>query len=71
MSQPEFFDFDERLANLSKAGDPLDGLAQTVDFEIFRRPLDKALNYSDRKKGGSPALLSYSDVQDLDPAGPV
>ena len=55
MSQPGFFDFEQRLASLSKAGDPLEGLAQTVDFEIFRKPLDKALKYSDRKKGGSPA----------------
>ena len=54
MSQPGFFDFEERLASLSKAGDPLEGLAQTVDFEIFRKPLDKALKYSDRKKGGRP-----------------
>ena len=54
MTQPGFFDFEERLASLSKAGDPLEGLAQTVDFEIFRKPLDKALKYSDRKKGGRP-----------------
>ena len=39
MSQPGFFDFDERLASLSKAGDPREGLAQTVDFEIFRGPM--------------------------------
>ena len=77
MSQPGFFDFEERLASLSKAGDPLEGLAQTVDFEIFRKPLDKALKYSDRKKGGRPpydtalvfkilipqALYSLSDDQ--------
>ena len=52
MSQPGFFDFDECLASLSKASDPLEGLAHTVDFEIFRRPLDNARKYSDRKKGG-------------------
>ena len=77
MSQPGFFDFEQRLASLSKAGDPLEGLAQTVDFEIFRKPLDKALKYSDRKKGGRPpydpvlmfkililqALYSLSDDQ--------
>lgn len=33
MSQPGFFDFEEPIASLSKAGDPLEGLAQTVDFE--------------------------------------
>ena len=77
MSQPGFFDFEERLASLSRAGDPLEGLEQTVDFEIFRTPLDKALKYSDRKKGGRPpydpvlmfkililqALYSLSDDQ--------
>ena len=54
MLQPGFFYIEQRLANLSKAGDPLESLAQTVDCEIFRKPLDKALNYSGRKKGGRP-----------------
>ena len=54
MSQPGFFDFEERLTSLSKAGDPLEGLSQTVDFDIFRKALDKALKYSDRRKGGRP-----------------
>ena len=77
LQQPGFFDFEECLASLSKAGDPLEGLAQIVDFEIFRKPLDKALKYSDRKKGGRPpydpvlmfkililqALYSLSDDQ--------
>ena len=43
MSQPGFFDFEERLASLSKAGDPLEGLAQTVDFEIFRLTLEQQI----------------------------
>ena len=68
MSQPGFFDFEERLAGLSKAEDPLEGLAQTADFEIFRKPLYKALQYSDRKKDGRPTLQPGSDVQDPDPA---
>ena len=37
MSQSGFFDFEERLSRLSRAGDPLEGLLQSVDFEIFRR----------------------------------
>ena len=36
MSQSGFFDFEERLSSLSRAGDPLEGLLQSVDFEIFR-----------------------------------
>ena len=54
ISQPGFFDFEQRLASLSKAGDPLKSFVQTVDFEIFRKPLDKVLQYSDRKKGERP-----------------
>lgn len=77
MSQPGFFDFENRLSSLSKAGDPLEGLSTAVDFEIFRKPLVKALKYSDRRKGGRPpydpvlmfkililqALYSLSDDQ--------
>ena len=68
MLQPGFFDFEQRLASLSKAGDPLKSLTQTVDFEIFRKPLDKALKYSGRKKRRLPTLRPSSDVQDPDPA---
>ncbi len=76
-SQPGFFDLDERYAALSKAGDPLEGLAASVDFEIFRKALVKALKYSNRRRGGRPpydpvlmfkilvlqALYSLSDDQ--------
>src|SRR4051812_19323701 len=34
--QPGFFDGDERLKALSAAGDPLERLAQVIDFEVFR-----------------------------------
>lgn len=34
--QPGFFDADEPLKALSAAGDPLEGLRQVVDFELFR-----------------------------------
>ena len=54
MSQSGFFDFEERLSSLSRAGDPLEGLLQSVDFEIFRKALVKALKYSDRRWGGRP-----------------
>ena len=53
--QPGFFDLADRLAGLSKTGDPLERLAQVVDFEIFRPELDLALRRSDRAKGGRPA----------------
>ena len=41
--QPGFFDGEERLKALSASGDPLERLAQVVDFEAFREDLEKAL----------------------------
>ncbi len=39
---------------MSAAGDPLEGLAAVVDFEVFRDDLAAALSRSDRTKGGRP-----------------
>lgn len=75
--QPGFFDLDHRYEALSASGDPLERLGCLVDFEIFRKPLAKALRRSDRSKGGRPpydpvlmfkvlvlqALYSLSDDQ--------
>ena len=52
--QPGFFDRDERLKALSAAGDPLERLAQVIDFEVFRSDLEAALSRSDRTRGGRP-----------------
>ena len=52
--QSGFFDSDDRLKALSAAGDPLERLAQVIDFEVFRRDLATALSRSDRTKGGRP-----------------
>jgi IS5 family transposase len=52
--QRGFFDVDERLATLSRAGDPLERLALVVDFELFRAELEAALGRSDRSRGGRP-----------------
>ncbi|OAJ67065.1 transposase [Gluconobacter cerinus] len=54
MKQPGFFDVEERLARLSGLGDQLEALSLTVDLEVFRLELDKALAYSDGSKGGRP-----------------
>lgn len=37
--QMGFFDVGDRLAELSKKGDPLVRLSRTVDFELFRPEL--------------------------------
>ena len=44
----------EHLERLSRDGDPLEALRDTVDFERFRSLLAKGLGYSDGKKGGRP-----------------
>lgn len=54
MVQRGFFDVDERLAALSRAGDPLERLSAVVDFELFRAVLDAALARSNRSRGGRP-----------------
>lgn len=52
--QAGFWDIDERYARLSAAGDPLERLCDLVPWEIFRKPLAKALKRSDGAKGGRP-----------------
>ena len=54
VGKPGFFYLEDRLAGLSKTGDPLERLARVVDFEIFRAELDRALGRSERAKGGRP-----------------
>ena len=75
--QAGFWDVDDRYALLSKAGDPLERLNAVVPFELFCKPLAKALKRSDGAKGGRPpydevmmfkimvlqALYSLSDDQ--------
>ena len=52
--QPGFWDVDERYARLSAAGDPLERLNSVVPWDVFRKPLAKALKRSDGAKGGRP-----------------
>jgi hypothetical protein len=49
-----FFDQDIRLSKLSKLGDPLEKLAEHVDFEFFRTFLEEKLEKQAKGKGGSP-----------------
>ena len=52
--QAGLWDVDERYARLSAAGDPLERLNTVVAWEMFRKPLAKALNRPDRSQGGRP-----------------
>lgn len=77
MREPGFWDLDERYVRLSEAGDPLEKLNGVVPWEVFRKPLAKALKRSDGARGGRPpydsvlmfkilvlqALYSLSDDQ--------
>jgi IS5 family transposase len=54
--QRGFWDVEERLKELSAEGDPLEKLGATVDFELFRPVLTKALGGSDPSKGGGPGF---------------
>ena len=54
--QAGFWDFEERLRALSAQGDPLEALAATVDFELFRPVLAGALGQRDPAKGGHPGF---------------
>ena len=54
--QPGFWDFEDRLAQLSAQGDPLEKLNATVDFELFRADLVGAMPPRDPAKGGHPGF---------------
>jgi hypothetical protein len=54
--QSGFWDVQERLRELSAQGDPLEKLAATVEFEMFRAELAAALGSRDRSRGGRPAF---------------
>jgi IS5 family transposase len=57
MSKPRgLFDEQIRLEKLSMKQDPLDRLSNHIDFEFFRKPLEKFFKKTqDRSKGGRPA----------------
>ncbi|GBR48234.1 transposase [Neokomagataea tanensis NBRC 106556] len=55
MKRSGLFDVEERLSGLS---DQLEAFSRTVDFEVFRPELDKALAYADGSKGGRSPFYS-------------
>lgn len=52
--QRGFWDVEERLNALTEQGDPLEKIAATVDFELLRADLVKALAQPDRSTGSRP-----------------
>ena len=54
MKQKGFFDEDDRLKELSRLGDPLEKLNKTINWEIFRPLITKALKKAAKGPGGRP-----------------
>jgi transposase, IS5 family len=54
MRQAGLFGLSDQLNRLSDCGDPLETMAQVVNFEMFRPALGEALAYGDGTKGGRP-----------------
>lgn len=52
--QKGFWDVEDRLAELSAEGDPLEKLSATVDFEVFRPILLRSLRQSGPSRMGRP-----------------
>lgn len=55
MSQPGFFDVENRLQLLSEFGDPLEKLTNVVDFESFRPVIEGSIRFTKNPTGGRPA----------------
>ena len=51
-----FWSIDEQPGEIPFQGDPLGTLAATVEFEMFRPVLEKALGTTSRWKGGRPGI---------------
>ncbi|CCD02794.1 transposase-like protein DUF772 [Azospirillum brasilense] len=58
--QPGLLDLQDRYADLSKSGDPLERLLSMVDFEVFRPTLDAVMMF---KILVLQALYGLSDAQ--------
>ena len=62
MNQPGFFDLDERYAQLSKQGDPLERINNIVSWSVFK-PVLKKLDKQDRKSNAGrkayPSLMLF------------
>lgn len=54
--QTGLFDLQDRYAELSKSGDPLERLLAVVDFEFSHPTLEPALGRKDLSRGGRPPL---------------
>lgn len=68
--QRGFWDVEDRLRALSRRGDPLERLQATVDFEMFRPELSRAMCLGARPKGGRPPFDVVLKFRMFGVAGP-
>ncbi|MBP2279066.1 hypothetical protein D9M73_46780 [compost metagenome] len=82
MDPKSLFSLGDHLAALSKDGNPLEVLQQTVDFDYFRTWLVEGLIYGDGSKGGRPPfdpvmmfkaliLQAQHNLSDVSPPAPL
>lgn len=64
--QQGFWDIENRLAELSAEGDPLEKLSATVDFEVFRPILLRALRQAGPLRLGRPPFCPVLKFRMLD-----
>jgi len=57
LGQRDFWNVDGRLKGLSAEGDPVERVAKTVDFELFRQNLVEALGRASQKPRIGPIVL--------------
>ncbi|PZX10655.1 transposase-like protein DUF772 [Palleronia aestuarii] len=56
VKQAGLWSVEDRLAEISDGGDPMETLNATVDFEMFRPILERAAGSKRSPKGGEPAM---------------
>jgi IS5 family transposase len=56
MKQYNYLAEEDRLARLSALGDPLEKVAESIDWEIFRPIIDEALKHEAKGPGGRPPI---------------
>lgn len=67
--QAGFWDVEERLKAISAKGDPLETLSATVDFEMFRPVLVRALKRSEPSRGDRTSVLHQSPLPNFNAKG--
>lgn len=54
MKQQQLFGMEMQFERLTKLGDPLQDVNRAIDWEMFRKPIEKAIRKEEMPKGGRP-----------------